>query len=446
MKTAIVKSSWLSSIGKRLDAEFHLSEAVKTRKLLKQAKVSLLPLSKVTNEIFLGNIFRRTFVGNSEKGIAYITASDMVNANINTGKYLSKKLTLKQDRLLLKKDWILLSCSGTLGNVVYTNENFKGRIGTHDLIRIVPNNNSKAIPGFLYAYLASKYGYSLLIQPSYGGVIKHIEPHHILDLPVPIFNETKQKEIHNLINKVSRLREDANVSILNAQEKFEKYSQINQLTNNTNIKRISNYQNRLDAQFGLIFQSIKEFIIAKDFTYLGEVTSSIFMGPRSKRNYVSKGVGFLNTSEMMLSNPSNPKKFVSNKTKGFEVHKDWILISRSGTIGNCVIVGDMLKNYFVTEDAIRIVCNKDLIHPNYVFAFLISSIGTKLIQSGAFGSVIQHIDEQLLASIPIPLLSKTEQSEVIDNVQKYRDNYDLAIQLENKAIQLIETEIESWQN
>jgi restriction endonuclease S subunit len=54
------------------------------------------------------------------------------------------------------------------------------------------------LSGFLYAYLASKYGYTLLTQSGFGGVVKHINAEHVANIPVPILPESKQQEIHNL--------------------------------------------------------------------------------------------------------------------------------------------------------------------------------------------------------------------------------------------------------
>ena len=65
------------------------------------------------------------------------------------------------------------TCSGTIGNVIFTNSTFEGRIATHDLIRVVPDD-SKMLKGVVYAYLSSKYGYCQLTQSKFGGVVKHI--------------------------------------------------------------------------------------------------------------------------------------------------------------------------------------------------------------------------------------------------------------------------------
>jgi len=202
MKVLKAKSKWLHQSDLRLDAQFHLSEGPISKRLIERSPFKLRPLHDVTDRIFLGKIFRRTFVSLPDKGLPYITASDMITFEASSGKYLSKRFTTQLDELTIKPGWILVSCSGTLGNTIFTGEGFNGKVGTHDLIRIVPKPTELA-PGFLYAFLSSKYGYSLLVQPSYGGVVKHIEPHHIRDLSVPDFPKQVQAKIHGLILKAT---------------------------------------------------------------------------------------------------------------------------------------------------------------------------------------------------------------------------------------------------
>lgn len=85
----------------------------------------------------------------------------MQKADLNTGKFLSKKQAAQLKYLMLDADWILISCSGTLGNCVYTDQRYAKMIGTHDLIRLIPCK-TQIEPGVLYAFLASKFGYAML--------------------------------------------------------------------------------------------------------------------------------------------------------------------------------------------------------------------------------------------------------------------------------------------
>jgi type I restriction enzyme, S subunit len=203
------KSSWFNEKGVRLDATYHLSDGRRIKFLLNSCSANVDTLGSLTNDIFLGSRFRRVFVRNEKYGIPYVTASDMTLINPISNTFLSKKMTLNQQLLKLGKGWILISCSGSIGNVVFTNEDFDGKIGTHDLIRVIPDEN-KIKPGFLYSFLSSKYGYALLTQSNYGGVIQHIEPEHIVNIPVPILDNSIQNHTHALIEKSSILKVKAN--------------------------------------------------------------------------------------------------------------------------------------------------------------------------------------------------------------------------------------------
>lgn len=129
-----------------------------------------------------------------------------------------------------------------------------------------------------------------------------------------------------------------------------------------------------------------------------------YYGGRLKRHYVDEtepgAVGFLGSSEMLDCKPE-PVKFMLNdvKTTDVRVKQGVVLISRSGTIGNVTYVGNTLSKFFVSEHAIRIEC-KDF--PGYVYAFLKTKIGKLIVCSTQYGAVIQEIEPEHLATVPIP--------------------------------------------
>ena len=140
MKTGVIKINEAFHSGYRIDPSLHLSEGVKVRSELTHLPYELTTVANCSSSIFLGNIFSRCFVSKPEFGVTYLAASDTVLANIETGRYLSKKQASTLNYLMLDKDWILVTCSGTLGNVTYTNKSFCNKIATHDLIRIIPDD------------------------------------------------------------------------------------------------------------------------------------------------------------------------------------------------------------------------------------------------------------------------------------------------------------------
>lgn len=442
MRTAVIQNKSLFDSG-RIDPSYHLSESIKLKKQLLGSPYTLSIIGEKSEDVFLGNIFTRVFVKDAEHGIPYIAASDMTKASIDSGKFISKNQAKKLKRLMLDSGWILISCSGTLGNVVYTNDLFKNTFATHDLIRLIPDDK-KMPSGFLYAYLASKYGYTLLTQSGFGGVVKHINPDHVANIPIPLFPESKQKEIHNLIVESANLRVEANRLLEEATECFDELLKDEGVDKNGAIS-IGNIRNRFDS-FSVLENSSIDKIIKKhpiEWIPIKSISEKIFIGPRSKRNYVAKGIPFLSGSELQKSNPTKVDKFLNIKDAAlFIVKKDWILITRSGTIGNVSYVLPILNGYGATDDAIRVVVKSNSkLTSKYLYAFLASKFGKKCIQKDIFGSVIQHINEEQLGNIFMPILDVYK---IERQIEKYCLFLNEAIIKENEAISLVEKEIESW--
>lgn len=443
MRTAVIQNNSLLDSG-RIDPSYHLSESIKLKKQLLSSPYTLSTVGEKSEDVFLGNIFTRVFVKDAEHGIPYIAASDMTKAGVDSGKFISKKQAKKLKRLMLDSGWILISCSATLGNIVYTNDLFKNTFATHDLIRLIPDD--KRMPsGFLYAYLASKYGYTLLTQSGFGGVVKHINSEHVENIPIPLLSESKQQEIHNLIVESANLRAEANRLLEEATECFDELLKDEGVDKNGAIS-LRNMRNRFDS-FSVLENSSIDTIIKKhpiEWIPIKSISEKIFIGPRSKRNYVAKGIPFLSGSELQKSNPTKVEKFLNIKDAAlFIVKKDWILITRSGTIGNVSYVLPILNGYGATDDAIRVVVKSNSkLTSKYLYAFLSSKFGKKCIQKDIFGSVIQHINEEQLGNIFMPILD-------VDKIERQIEKYCLclneAIIKENQAISLVEKEIESWQ-
>lgn len=454
MKTVTIKNSWLSESGLRLDASYHLSDGVNTKRIIeKKCPYPTTTLKDEADELYKGNIHKRVYVTSPEHGYMFYTGSDMFRSDVDSGKYISKKYSPYLEELELKKDWILITRSGTLGKVVYVTDDYVGKIGTDDLVRIKPAEK-QIKGGYLYAFLSSKYGYGLITQSGYGGVVKHIEPHHLDNLKIPILPDIKQIRIHNFILATSNLRVEANKLLDEAVAYFEERihkSKVNLgfQTGKINSKSLNTLHKRLDGQYQLLWKDLKkEQKDELDYNDLWSYAKSIFVGGRGKRLYTDNGVPFLSSSDMMLFNPKRDCKKVSKKTPGLNnmlVSKYDILISRSGTVGNTVLVGDDLADTVISEHALRLVIDSDKISPKYVFCFLKTKYGKKCMEASSFGSVIITLNEDLIGNIELPVLDDSHQEIINDKVELYLQKVDEATLKENQAIDLIENEIESWQ-
>jgi type I restriction enzyme S subunit len=454
MKTVHINNSWFLDSDLRIDASFHLSDGVKTKRIIeKYCPYPTTTLAQESEQLYKGNIHKRVYVDSPENGYMFFTASDLFKSDVESNKFISKKYSSYLKELEIVRDWIFITRSGTLGKVFLTTSDYEGKIGTDDLVRIKPNEDKVKL-GVLYAFLSSKYGYGLITQSGYGGVVKHIEPHHVETVKIPVFPENLQGEINDLIISVSNLRVEANQLLMEAVAYFESIIGESKVhldfqTGTINSSSLNSFHKRIDSQFQLLWKNLNaEKLDSIKYDYLSEFAKSIFVGGRGKRNYVEQGIPFLSSSEMMLFNPKRGCKNVSKNNPGLNsmiVNKKDILISRSGTVGNTVLVGSDLAGTAISEHALRLVIDPAKISPNYVFCFLKTKYGMKSMEASSFGSVIITLNEDLIGNIKIPLLEKESQDRINELIESYLLKVDLATKNENLAINLIEEEIESWQ-
>ena len=450
MKYNVVNTKNVHST-QRFDPSFHLSDAITLREKVENVPFEKVSIADATENVFLGNIFSRIFVKDAEHGIPYLAASDTVLANLDTGRYLSKKQASILSYLMLKKDWIVVTCSGTIGNVTYTNSSFENHIATHDLIRIVPNDE-KNLRGYLYAFLASKYGYNQLTQSQFGGVVKHINAEHVRNTKVPCFAEFFQEEVNDLVQEAARLRENASDALEYAIGYFDtlflmpfKESCLGKVSSKEILTSINK---RFEASFHIsegkdIDKYIKEHY---EWKSLGEVCSNISRPDIFKRYYVKKGVTFLGGADIFLATPDSEKRLSPKKTANIGalmIKEGTILLPRSGTIGNVAWAHAGHAQKLASEHVIRITPN-DILRAGYVYAFLASKYGKKLIQRYIFGSVIQHVEPPHLKLIPVPIIDKKVMDDIHDKVMVYSSAMGKAIEYERKAITMVEQEIEKW--
>lgn len=447
MKQAVVNNASICAQN-RLDAKFHLSDGLLVRHLINRCPYRVTTIKDVTEDIYCPGIFKRTYLKN---GFMFLGGGDIQKAELDSGKYLNKKRTPNWEILAVKKGWSLVTCGGTIGDVAFTNNLLSQCWISQHVMRVIPNT-SRITEGMLYAYLATKYGKLLLTTGTYGSVIPTISSENIAVLPIPQFKQEFQAHIDELMQHSASLRELSADQFHKAIALFEKYIGTSSYDGSFKAKAISSKSiskgfKRFDSQYQIGEHKLSSEISGLKTTKISNVASSIFVGTRGKRHYVRQGIPFLSSSDMMLFNPvkySTPISVNTPNLEGLLVHTDDILISRSGTIGNTVIVSKTLNGKAVSEHALRLVIDKSKIDPKYVFCYLNTKHGKRLLESLAYGSVIITLGEDLVGNVDLPLLPGDTYAEIVNLISNYSTNLDEATRLENEAVSLVEAEIEKW--
>lgn len=456
MKYNVVNTKNVHST-QRFDPSFHLSDAITLREKVENVPFEKVSIADATENVFLGNIFSRIFVKDAEHGIPYLAASDTVLANLDTGRYLSKKQASALSYLMLKKDWIVVTCSGTIGNVTYTNSSFENHIATHDLVRIVPNDK-KNLRGYLYAFLASKYGYNQLTQSQFGGVVKHINAEHVRNIKVPCFAEFFQEEVNGLIQEAARLREEATCALGKAKQTLKLFINADFVKNNykTSIVKsrniLSSLQHRLNPP-----ALMNDGVVAMDkissrmsTKIIANINAKVSRPGIFKRIYVENGIPYIKGSEIFLNNPFRRCEHLSRTRTPFvdemTLYEGQILITCAGSVGNIKMITKEYedKNAIGSQDIIRLISNDELFTKEYLFTYLQLPFVNEYIQSMKYGSVIERIEPFHVESIPVVTPTKELSEEISAIVRQYMDCTYRAFNAEEKAIRMVEQEIEKW--
>lgn len=432
----------------RFDGSYHNAEINVYSDVIE--KHSEHRLKYYCSEIYTSGRNRRIYTS-EQFGYPFLSNSDVVSANpFLSCEYNSKKYGY-DERAVLRKGMILTGRVGAIGQTAFVSGQLEKAkaMGSDNIIRICvkPEHHN----GFIYAYLASKIGNLSFWKHATGGVQPFITDVMVGELPIPKFPEDFQQEVDTLIQESARLREEAAEALEEAINIFESEigtSKVNLGCNSRKIcsRSISGRFCRFDSQYQLGKSQLTKY---HNSVKIGNIASRIFVGNRGKRNYVQAGIPFLSSSDMMLANPLRFCKFISKNTPFLSdmiVSNRDILISRSGTVGNTIIVGEGLSGVAVSEHAMRLVVNPSEVAPEYVFAYLMTKHGQDALQVLPYGSVIVTLGEDFLADVDLPLIEQEYMDKIVSLVSVYIEQQDKAVKCENKAISMVEQEIEKWNN
>lgn len=421
-KARAVQSSWLEEGGRRLDCNPYMSGAQEARDALLRLNVRKDALCSVTyghsGGIYNGPVFSRTWVDDPRFGVPFIGSSEISSADLSKLPLLKKSYaqSKKLAHLELAVGMTLITCSGTIGRMAYVRPDMAGIWSSQHIMKVVPDPE-RIPPGYLFAFLSSRYGVPLVVSGTYGAIIQHIEPVHIADLPVPRFATEVERRIHETVAKSAELRSEANRTLQRAIKELLAAAGLSNFPAGGAVTPLSvtsvaasTLQKRCDGLFHSRYHldAVDELERVGPTKSLAQFTTGIVEPNRFKRVVLdadSGGTPLFGTSAIFWNDPE-PSYFLPRKlAKAYVVDTNTLLIPRSGqlqgVIGRPVLpYGDIIGGA-VSEDAIRINCRTPA-EAGFLFIFLSSEYGLRQFKSRAFGSSIPHLDVRQIGECLIP--------------------------------------------
>ena len=449
--------------GKRLEASVFDVEAIQALALINNGKYKTVPLygdQGIVNKAHYGSRLKRNYVTpEHENSIGFIGSSEMLDIYPRPVKFMVDGE--KVHDLHVKEGTVLLSRSGTIGNVTFVNKTLSKFLVSEHAIRLECTDNS----GYVYTFLKTKIGKKLVCSNIYGAVIQEIEPAHLTMVPVPDAPKEIKERIHNLIVESFKLRDESNelidqaTALLIDELKLPSISEFkqNNIKNSANVNafsvKLSNLAGRVDASYHLptvdkIVEHLKKY--AKEVTTIGDerISKQIILAGVFKRTYVEEEYGypFLGGKEITQLSPKTEKylsKPIHKKRyeKELKVTENTILVTDRGTIGTTTIVPRHWNGYAVSQNVLKLVPANNNI-AGYIYIFLNSEWGTELIRRQTYGSVVDMIDNNSLSSVEIPLLKNQDiQNRINDLALKANQKRYEAYILEQEALRIMDEKV-----
>ena len=426
----------------------------------KYPAVNLISKNGPVEKAYYGGRLKRHYVDETEPGaVGFLGSSEMLDCKPEPVKFMLNDV--KTTDVRVKQGVVLISRSGTIGNVTYVGNTLSKFFVSEHAIRI----ECKDFPGYVYAFLKTKIGKLIVCSTQYGAVIQEIEPEHLATVPIPDAPTMLKKKIHDLIVRSYELRDESNDLIDQATalligelklpdiDAFDVGLYKKAAPVGTFSVRLSEMSGRLDASYHVpivdaIIEHLKRY--AEEVTTVGDprISREVILPGRFKRVYVDEGYGrvFIGGKQLYELDPTN-KKYLSNVHHGdrisrqLELHENMTLITCSGTIGKVALVGKHWENWTANQHIIRILPAREDI-AGYLNIFLASDYGKVLITRFTYGSVVDEIDDNHVRQIAIPLLKNhTVQKKINDLALEANEKRYQAYLLEQEALQIMDRDV-----
>ena len=172
--------------------------------------------------------------------------------------------------------------------------------------------------------------------------------------------------------------------------------------------------------------------------------TSSYTGARFKRIWLKKSHLPIYQPSSIVDTKPTPDGYISRLTQvdvnKLRVKKGQILMTCSGTIGKVSLVSDTLDNCIFSHDLLRINCNNDT-DIGYIYTYLKSRVGNKILLTNSYGAVITHIEPEHLASVPIPNAPEAIKKKIHDLIIHSYELRDESNVLLDKAEQMLVEEL-----
>lgn len=413
-----IKASLLFSKARRMDAEHYLEKGFQIRCDIESKKSGWLRLKDVAH-VWKPPRFKGIEV-DSEFGIPFLKAGQIYDMRPIPRKWLSAGHMDYYAELLVDAKTILMTCSGSIGRATFAYDTTKDILVSGDLLRVKVNLD---LWGWVYACLRAPSVREIMNVSQYGHTVKHLDPLHLNELPIPMPEDPKiLKWFQEIAEKIFACRNEAFRKLKKAENIFEKQFPGYPKRDDSSVfirkasQTIFQNRRRFDAQnHSPEKQSIEEHINSFDPTWstLEQANCQIWSINRFKSIPAENGIELIGSAQIFELNPDYEKRISTSNIKDIDdgyVEPGWIMMARDGqvygVIGSVVMATTRHKNKLPSCHVIRIVPGEDILSGYLCIAIGHPTLGRSRIKTLPCGSSVPTIEVEDLKKFPIPRIKK----------------------------------------
>ena len=413
-----------------------------------------LTLNGTEGLIKIGQI-KPIWVDEPDHGIPFISNNNILQADFSNTTLISKKTAHFHPEILIQEGWLLIPCTGHIGTVIYCRPDMSGMACAANILRVVPDPN-KIPPGYLSAYLSSKFGIPLIASLEYGTTVRHIATQHIAHLPVPRLSN-KEVDIHNLSIKAAALRTQANLSLKSASDSINEYFHFpqrpplshrhrNLFTTGTSSLQL---QSRMDATF-------HDSIASEDDRFIRDLPKhealsdlvTINSTAKLKRVFVSHEYGVPLCTQTDIGRLCySPTRFLSKhllpQSETWAIHEGDLLLAQNSPLTTSTPLGTWADKRFAgscpSTGILRLRADDTKISSGYVYAYLfLTDIGHRQILRTVVGSSKPRLSVRDILALRIPRAISDKENEIDALVREAGNLRAEAQEKEDNAYKILE--------
>jgi hypothetical protein len=358
-----------------------------------------------------------------ENGVPYLNTSQVFDLRPTPWKWLAMEKTTKVEERLVKEGTILVMASATVGRAIVATKAHENTIISHHFMRVTPHRQDMA--GWVYAFLRSTQALAMMSGSQYASVIRHIESHHLGNLPIPMVSTAIaagfQRRVDAIVkcrNDAARLRDEAEVAFASAVGEPQPTEPDHGFT--INLSWVRSGRRRLEAAYHTprVQTIVRNF---KRWDRLVDITARVWWPNRFKRVFADHGSPYLSPGDLFTTNAYGIKNVVVEGKKDlddFTVAPGWLLMARSGQTyglnGSVTLATEDHMRFFISDDLIRIRPKEGARAGYLLTALTHPTLGRPLLIREAYGMSIPHLDPEDVGNFPVVRLDKATEDRIAD--------------------------------